>query len=152
MTNILEMHFLVSGIFSVKHPALSLYFGFQWLLSCLSQRQDIAKNKTCLIFLVIGGILAFLLALYASCRLVFCIPYLVFCAKGSRGRIQRKTWCPGPYAGVDYNLTLCSLQSRLQHMYHGHWATLCQIRPKAHARVDFIPQSGTWNLASGTSF
>jgi hypothetical protein len=24
----------------------------------------------------------------------------------------------GPYAGVDYNLTLCPLQSRLQHIYH----------------------------------
>ncbi len=24
----------------------------------------------------------------------------------NRGRIQRKTWCMGPYAGVDYNLTL----------------------------------------------
>jgi hypothetical protein len=29
------------------------------------------------------------------------------------GRIQRKTWCMGPYAGVD--LAIC----RLQHMYHG---------------------------------
>ncbi len=37
-----------------------------------------------------------------------------------------KTWCMGPYAGVDYNPILCRLQSRLQHMYHGHWATLCQ--------------------------
>jgi hypothetical protein len=25
----------------------------------------------------------------------------------------------GPYAGADYNLTLCSLQSRLQHIYYG---------------------------------
>jgi hypothetical protein len=32
----------------------------------------------------------------------------------------------GPYAGVDYNLTLCRLQSRLQHMYHG----------QPYARVD----------------
>ncbi len=24
----------------------------------------------------------------------------------------------GPYAGVDYNLTLCPLQSRLQHIYY----------------------------------
>jgi hypothetical protein len=24
-----------------------------------------------------------------------------------------------PYAGVDYNLTLCPLQGRLQHIYHG---------------------------------
>jgi hypothetical protein len=45
----------------------------------------------------------------------------------------------GPYAGVDYNLTLCPLQSRLQHIYHG----------KPYARVDFIPQSGTFDLASG---
>jgi hypothetical protein len=34
-----------------------------------------------------------------------------------RGRIQTKTWCVGPYAGVDYNLTLCQLQSRLQYIY-----------------------------------
>jgi hypothetical protein len=24
----------------------------------------------------------------------------------------------GPYAGVDYNLTLCPLEIRLQHIYH----------------------------------
>ncbi len=34
----------------------------------------------------------------------------------SWGRIQIKTWFMGPYAGVDYNLTLCPLQSRLQHI------------------------------------
>ncbi len=32
-------------------------------------------------------------------------------------QIQRKTWCMGPYAGVDYNLTFCPLQGRLQHSY-----------------------------------
>ncbi len=36
----------------------------------------------------------------------------------------------GPNAGVDYNLTLCPLQSRLQHIYHGQPArvdlNLCQ--------------------------
>jgi hypothetical protein len=53
-----------------------------------------------------------------------------------------------PYAGVDYNLTLCPLQNRLQHIYHGHWATLCQNRPEPYARVDFIPQSGTLDLGS----
>jgi hypothetical protein len=37
-----------------------------------------------------------------------------------RSRIQRKIWCIGPYAGVDYNLTLCPLQSsRSQHIYRG---------------------------------
>jgi hypothetical protein len=44
------------------------------------------------------------------------------------------------YAGVDYNnLTLGQLQRRLQHLYH--W--------QPYARVGFIPQSGTKDLASG---
>ncbi len=44
----------------------------------------------------------------------------------------------GHYARVDYNLTLRPLQSRLQHIYHG----------QPYAKVDFIPQSGTLDLAS----
>jgi hypothetical protein len=44
----------------------------------------------------------------------------------------------GLYAGVDYNLIICPLQSRLQHIYHGH----------PYARVDLIPQSVTLELAS----
>jgi hypothetical protein len=40
----------------------------------------------------------------------------------------------GPYAGFDYNLTVC----QLQHIYHG----------QPYARIDFIPQSGTLDLAS----
>ncbi len=47
----------------------------------------------------------------------------------ARGRIQRKTWCVGPYAGVGYNFPLCPLQSRLQHIYHG----------QPYARVDLNP-------------
>jgi hypothetical protein len=35
----------------------------------------------------------------------------------------------GPYAEADYNLTLCPLQNRLQHIYHG----------QPYARVDFNP-------------
>jgi hypothetical protein len=42
----------------------------------------------------------------------------------------------GPYAGVDYNLSL----RPLQHIYHG----------QTYARVDYILQSGTFDLASGT--
>jgi len=42
-----------------------------------------------------------------------------FTRRQYRGRIQRKTWCMGPYAGVDYKLTLCPLRSRLQHIYQG---------------------------------
>jgi hypothetical protein len=44
----------------------------------------------------------------------------------------------GPYAGVDYNLTLCRLQSRLQHIYHGQLYARVDLN-----RVDFIPQSAT---------
>ncbi len=42
-------------------------------------------------------------------------------------RIQRKKWYKGSYAGVDYNFTLCQLQSRL--LTHLPCATLCQSRP-----------------------
>ena len=47
----------------------------------------------------------------------------------------------GPYAGVDYNINLCPLQipeATPQHIYH--------VQP--YARVGFIPQSGTLDLAS----
>ncbi len=53
----------------------------------------------------------------------------------------------GPYAGVDYNLTLCPLQSRLQHIYH--WATLCQSLLSPVPESTSIPQQGTLDLASG---
>jgi hypothetical protein len=59
------------------------------------------------------------------------------------GRIQRKNMVYWTYAGGDYNLTLCPLQSRL----HLPWATLCP--ESTFARVDFIPQSRTLDLASG---
>ncbi len=41
--------------------------------------------------------------------------------------------------GVDCNLALCQLQSRLQHIHHG----------QPYARVDFIAQSRIMNFASG---
>ncbi len=44
----------------------------------------------------------------------------------------------GSYSEVENNLPLCRLQSRLQHIYHG----------QPYARVDFIPQSGTQDVAS----
>ncbi len=46
---------------------------------------------------------------------------------------QEKTWCMGPYAGVDYNLTLCPLQSRLQHIYNG--------QPYASVDLNSVPES-----------
>ncbi len=54
----------------------------------------------------------------------------------------------GPCAGADYNLTLCLLQSRLQHIYHRQpyarvdW-TLCQSRLYPHSQGLRI-----WPLAS----
>ncbi len=53
----------------------------------------------------------------------------------SQAESKEKPW---PYAGVDYNLTLCPPQSRLQHIYPG----------QPFARVDFIPQSESLDLAS----
>ncbi len=53
----------------------------------------------------------------------------------------------GPYAGVDYSLTLCPLQSRLQHNYHGQ-PPMPESTPWPYAIVDFYPQSGTSDLAS----
>ncbi len=47
-----------------------------------------------------------------------------------------------PYAGVDYNLTLC----RLQHIYHGQPYARVDLNPVPE--VDFIAQSGTEDLAS----
>ncbi len=37
-----------------------------------------------------------------------------------RGRIHRRTWCMGSYAGVDYNLTFRPLQTpeSIPHIYH----------------------------------
>jgi hypothetical protein len=52
----------------------------------------------------------------------------------------------GPYAGVDnYKLTFCPLQSRLQHIYHGH--ARVDLNPMPETTLS--PQSGTLNLASG---
>ncbi len=47
----------------------------------------------------------------------------------------------GLYAGADCNLTLCPLQSRLQHIYHG----------QPYAIVDYILPTGTLDFASRDS-
>ncbi len=46
------------------------------------------------------------------------------------------------YAEVDYNLTLCPLRSRLQHIYH-----MDNPMPESTLRVDFFCQSRTFDLA-----
>jgi hypothetical protein len=35
----------------------------------------------------------------------------------------------GPYAGFDFNLTLCPLMSRLQHIYHGQPCAKVDLNP-----------------------
>ncbi len=52
--------------------------------------------------------------------------------------IESKEWDPLCPSWVQYNLPLSRLQSRLQHIYQG----------QPYARVDFILQSGTLDLAS----
>jgi hypothetical protein len=53
----------------------------------------------------------------------------------------------GPYAGVDYTLTFCPLQSRLKHIYH--WQPY--MPESTYGRGNFIPKSGTSDLASGAT-
>jgi hypothetical protein len=77
--------------------------------------------------------------------LSICGVWFTYC----RGRIQRKTWCMGPYAGVDYNLTLCPLQSRLQHIYIGQPYARVDLNPMPESTLS--PQSGTLDLASVNS-
>jgi hypothetical protein len=49
----------------------------------------------------------------------------------------------GPYAGVDYdNLTLCALQSRLQHIYHGQPYTRVDLNPTPESTLS--PSQGLW--------
>jgi hypothetical protein len=49
----------------------------------------------------------------------------------------------GPYAGVDYyNLTLCPLQSRLQHIYHGQPYARVDLNPMPESTLS--PSQGFW--------
>ncbi len=66
----------------------------------------------------------------------------------------------GPYAGVDYNLTLCLIvHSRVDSNTFTmgipmpeSTLTLSQSRSYPYARVDFIPQSGIWPRISLDGF
>jgi hypothetical protein len=57
----------------------------------------------------------------------------------------------GPYAGVDisYNLTLCTLQIRLQQIYHGQPYDRVYLNPMPESTLP--PQSETLDVASGDS-
>ena len=49
----------------------------------------------------------------------------------------------GPCAGVDYNLTLCPLQSRLQHIYHGQPYARVNLNPPI-LESTVSPSQGLW--------
>ncbi len=51
-----------------------------------------------------------------------------------------KTWCMGPNAGVD--LTLCSLQNRLLHIYHGQPYAGVDLNPMPESTL--FPSQGLW--------
>jgi hypothetical protein len=48
----------------------------------------------------------------------------------------------GPYAGVDHNLTLCPLQSRHQHIYHGQLYARVDLNPMPELTLS--PSQGLW--------
>jgi hypothetical protein len=76
---------------------------------------------------------------WKACRIFFLLFFPEPSGYCTEAESKEKHGVWDPNAGVDYNLTLCPLQSRLQHIYHG----------KPYARVDFVPRSGTLDLASG---
>jgi hypothetical protein len=55
---------------------------------------------------------------------------------------KEKTWCMGPYAGAEYNLTLCPLQSLLQHIYHGQPYDRVDLDPMPELTLS--PSQGLW--------
>jgi hypothetical protein len=68
------------------------------------------------------------------------IPPPPHCRRVSRRPKPKKNMLHWTLCVVDSNLTLSQLQSRLQHLYHVHG--------QPNAKVDFIFQSGTLDLAS----
>ncbi len=58
---------------------------------------------------------------------------------------QKKNMVHGTLCRVDYNITLCPLQSRLQHIYHG------QGQPYAKVDLNPMPESTLSPFGSGLS-
>jgi hypothetical protein len=54
--------------------------------------------------------------------------------------------CKGPYARVDYNLTLCPLQSRLQRIYHGQPYARVYRNPKPESTLSPSQGLHIWPL------
>jgi hypothetical protein len=53
----------------------------------------------------------------------------------------------GPYAGFDYNLTICPLQSRLQHIYNGQPYARVDLNPILESTLS--PSQGHWIWPQG---
>jgi hypothetical protein len=68
----------------------------------------------------------------ADCPACALVTFCSCAASEAEFKEQLGVW---DYARVDDYLAVCLLQSRLQHIYHGH--------RQPYARVDFIPPSGT---------
>ncbi len=58
--------------------------------------------------------------------------------------MERKTCSTGPYAGVDYNLALCPLQSRLQHIYLGSGQPYARVNVNPMPESTLFPIHGLW--------
>ncbi len=52
----------------------------------------------------------------------------------------------GPYAGIDYNLTLCPLQSRLKHIYLGQPYASVDLNPMPESTLSPSQGLGIWPL------
>jgi hypothetical protein len=63
---------------------------------------------------------------------------------GYCGRIQRQTWC----VGVDCNLTLYPLQSRLQHIFHGQPYARVDLNPVSESTLSLRQDLWIWPLIS----
>jgi hypothetical protein len=67
-----------------------------------------------------------------------------------RDRIYRRTWCMGPYAGDDYvypHFTYTPESTPIHLQWYNGLGNLGN--PMRNVKVDFIPHSGTLDLASG---
>ncbi len=58
----------------------------------------------------------------------------------------------GPNAGVDYNLALCPLQSRLKHIYHGQPFARAYLNPMQRRLYSPVRDFGVslWGHNEGT--
>ncbi len=73
---------------------------------------------------------------YTSCKVVDKVPFskehfkLLFNQFAvAEFKEKHGVWDPMPEFGVDYNLTLCPFQSRLQHIYHGQPYAMSRLNP-----------------------